>query len=148
MRIRIYCSLALLGLLSIACGPIVMLPGGALSGEVEPIPASWAFTNEVETVQLETRPSDPYSVNIWAVEAEGSLYIVAGGGLDSTWAQHIQQDPLVRLRVEDALYELEAVEANDEAHRALFLAAAREKYDFEPEGEDVNKAILYRLDPR
>ena len=148
MRLRVSLYLMLVALFAIGCDPIIMIPGGSLSGELTPFPTSWTFTNDVDTVQLETRPADPYSVNIWVVEVEGSLFIVAGSGLETTWAQHIQNDPLVRLRVTDALYELRASEANTEANREGFLAAAKKKYDFEPEGEDVNKAILYRLDPR
>ena len=135
-------------ILMIGCGPFVMIPGGSLSGDVVPVPTNWAFTEDVETVQLETRPSDPYSVNIWAVEIDDSMYIVAGGGAETTWAQHIQADPRVRLRVGESLYELRAVEANDDASRDLFLVAAKKKYDFEPEGDEVNEAVLYRLDPR
>jgi hypothetical protein len=148
MRLRTFFYLVLVALFAVGCDPIIMIPGGSLSGELTPIPTSWTFTNEVDTVQLKTRPTDPYSVNIWAVEVEGSLFVVAGSGLETTWAQHIQNDPLVRLRVGDALYELRASEADTEANREGFLVAAKKKYDFEPEGEDVDKAILYRLDPR
>ena len=53
----------LVGAVVVACGPIVMIPGGELSGTPAPVPESWDFTNEVDTIQLETRPEDPYSVN-------------------------------------------------------------------------------------
>lgn len=135
-------------LFTIGCEPIVMISGGELSGEVQPIPSSWAFTDDVDTIQLETRPTDPYSVNIWVVRMGDGIYVVAGAGPETTWAQHIEQDPNVRLRVGDALYELRAVKANDEANRASFLVAAKKKYDFEPDDEDTSKAVLYRLDPR
>ena len=148
MRLRVLISLCLTCFALVACGPIVMLPGGELSGTVTAIPGDWAFTDEVDTFQLETRPSDPYSVNIWAIEINGGMYVVAGGGPETTWARHFQDYPRVRLRVDDALYELTAVEANSEADRDLFLAAARKKYDFDPGSEDTNKAVLYRLDPR
>jgi hypothetical protein len=148
MRFRVPSFLYLLSLLMIGCGPIVMVAGGSLSGEITPVPTDWAFTNEVEVVQLETRPTDPYSVNIWLIEVEGAIYIVAGGGPETTWAQHIEEDPRVRLRVNDALYELRAVESNDATHRDLFLEAAKAKYDFDPDDEDTSKAVLYRLEPR
>lgn len=148
MRRRVFVRLSMLSLLVIGCGPIVMIPGGTLSGDVTAIPKSWTFLDDVETIQLETRPTDPYSVNLWAVEFEGAVYVVAGSGPQTTWAQHIQDDPRVRLRVNRSIYELRAVEANNEGNRELFLAAAKKKYDFEPESEDVSKAVLYRLDPR
>ena len=43
-------ALALACLLLLGCGPVVMIPGGALSGPVRELPESWAFTDEVETV--------------------------------------------------------------------------------------------------
>ena len=50
-------------LFALACGPLGPLPGGHLSGELEPSPPSnWAFADDQKTVQLETNPSDPYSV--------------------------------------------------------------------------------------
>lgn len=147
MRIKSLLYLCLV-MSMVGCGPIVMLPGGELSGDVQPTPSSWAFTDEIETVQLETRPSDPYSVNIWAVAAGDSLYIAAGGGAETTWARHIDADPQVRLRVGNSLFELNAVQANDEATRNVFLIAAKKKYDFEPDEEDASNAVLYRLDPR
>jgi len=132
----------------VGCGPIVMIPGGTLSGDVASPPDNWAFTDDVDTVQLETRPSDPYSVNVWAVAVDRRIFVVAGGGAETTWAQHIEADDRVRLRVGEAIYELRATADADEATREAFLAGAKKKYDFEPEGEDTSKAILYRLDPR
>ena len=96
---RLFASMLLfVGL--VGCGPIVMIPGGELSGNVEPTPANWAFTDAVDTVQLESRPSDPYSVNVWAVAVGDDLYIAAGSGTETAWAQNIAEDDRVRLRIE------------------------------------------------
>jgi hypothetical protein len=138
----------LLALALVGCGPLVSIPGGELSGDLAPTPTDWAFTDAVSTVQLETRPSDPYSVNVWAVAAEGALYIAAGSGAESAWAGHIQADPRVRLRVEESIYELKAVRTEEEADRTAFLEAAKRKYDFDPAGEDTESAFLFRLVPR
>jgi len=132
----------------VACDPIVMIPGGQLSGEVTPAPDNWAFTDATDTFQLETRPSDPYSVNVWAIAIDDSIYVVAGSGMETTWAQHIANDDRVRLRVGEALYELRASEDKTEESRDTFLAAAKRKYDFDSEGEDVEEAMLFRLDSR
>jgi hypothetical protein len=148
MRLGIPIAIGLMALLFLGCEPIIMMPGAALSGDLTPLPTSWEFTDEVDTFQLETRPADPYSVNIWAVAIEDTMYIVAGGGPDTTWASHIKDNPQVRLRVGKALYELTALESNTNSERDLFLAAAKKKYDFDPEGEDAAKAVLYRLVPR
>ena len=134
--------LALFGLL--ACDPLVMLPGGELSGDVQPIPSDWSFSDEVETIQLETRPDDPYSVNIWGVGVAQDFFI-ASGTADSAWAQNIAADDRVRLRIGDTVYEMRAVPDATPESRERFLAAAKTKYDFEPEPEQASEAILYRL---
>ena len=54
-------------------------------------------------------------------------------------------DDRVRLRVEQAVYEMRAVREDSAAGRDRFLAAAKAKYDFEPEPEDASEAILFRL---
>jgi hypothetical protein len=126
----------------------VTITGGGLSGELKPAPSGWAFTDEVETFQLETRPDDPYSVNVWAVAANSAIYVASGGGADSGWARHIAEDSRVRLRVEDAIYEMNAVQTTDDAELDAFLAAAQRKYDFEPEPEQRAEAVLFKLTPR
>jgi hypothetical protein len=135
-------------LLVLGCGPLVMIPGGSLSGDVQPVPADWSFTDEVETVQLETRPSDPYSVNVWGVGVGDIFYIASGRGVDAAWAEHIEANPNVRLRVGDAIYELDATRTSDPAELDAFLVAAKAKYDFEPEPGQRETAVLYRLTPR
>jgi hypothetical protein len=135
-------------LLALGCDPTWMLPGGALSGTVQPAPSDWSFTDAVEIVQLETRPADPYSVNIWGVAANGAFYVASGRGEENAWARHILEDPHVRLRVNEYVYELRAVRTDDPAERDAFLEAAHEKYEFEVDAEQQSKAILFRLDPR
>ena len=133
-------------------GPFVLLPGGALEGPIAPAPDDWAFTDAVDTVQLETRPSDPYSVNIWAIGLGEYVYVHAGANR-STWVRNIEADPKVRLRVNDSIYELVAarVEGQDEFDR--FGDAYEKKYGRRPRNENVAEAYLFRLagrarDPR
>ncbi len=134
-------------LLLLACGPLVSIPGGQLSGTLRPLPMEWAFSDSIKTVQLETRPSDPYSVNVWGV-AIGTTFYVASGDSESRWARHIAEDPRVRLRIGKNLYELRAVGTDDPAELDAFLAAAKRKYDFEPEPDERAKAALFRLEAR
>jgi hypothetical protein len=127
-----------------ACGPILLLPGGELEGKMVPAPSDWAFTDDVSTVQLETRPDDPYSVNIWAVGLGPGLYVHAGANR-STWVENMEADPHVRLQVEDAIYELRSsrVERQDEFDR--FSDAYEKKYGRRPRNESVEEAYLFRL---
>ena len=148
MRARNLVSIASTLLLATACGPLVMIPGGQLSGTAKPAPDSWAFTDAVDVVQLETRPDDPYSVNVWTIATGDHLYVVAGYGDETTWARHIEADPRIRLKVEDDVYELRAERTDDDAEIDSFLEAAIAKYDFELEEGQREQAILYRLSPR
>jgi hypothetical protein len=130
------------------CGrPFVLLPGGALEGSTAAIPDSWSFTDAVDTVQLETRPTDPYSVNIWVIALDPDLYVHAGASR-STWVEHIETDPNVRLRVSDSIYELVAsrVDGQDEFDR--FSDAYEQKYERRPRNESVAEAYLFRLQAR
>jgi hypothetical protein len=132
----------------VACDPLVMIPGGRLSGPVVPPPENWSFTDAIDTVQLETRPADPYSVNVWCIAVDDDLFVIAGSGLETTWAQHIASDDRVRLRVAESIYELRAIPDNGTATREAVLLAVQEKYDFDAEDEDTGQAIVFRLEPR
>jgi hypothetical protein len=127
-----------------ACGPLVMIPGGELSGETKAVPSDWSFSDAVETIQLETRPANPYSVNIWGVGVDGDFYVAAGDA-ESTWARHVADDHNVRLRIGEAIYEMRAVRDKSPESRERFLAAVKQKYDFEPDDEQASDAALFRL---
>jgi hypothetical protein len=70
-------------------GPCVLFPGGALEGAVAAAPESWAFTDDVKTIQLETRPGAPYSVNIWVIALGEHLYVHAGANR-AAWVEHLE----------------------------------------------------------
>jgi len=134
--------------LLLACGPLGPIAGGELSGTATSPPPDWHFTDAVETVQLETRPEDPYSVNIWGVAYEDAFYVAAGGGDESAWVMHVAEDPRVRLRIGDRLFELQAQRVDDPAVRDAVMQALIRKYDFQPDPEDAATAVLFRLVPR
>ena len=69
----------LLTTLLVGCeGPLAYFPGGALQGTPMAVPDGWACTDEVDTIQFETNPAEPYSVNIWVVALGEHLYVHAG----------------------------------------------------------------------
>ncbi len=111
------------------------------------MPADWTFSDEVSTIQLETRPSDPYSVNIWAVGIGDRLYVHAGANR-SRWVENILADPQVRVRVAGKLYPLTAVRVEDPAEFATFADAYKKKYGTRPRNENVAEVYLYRLGAR
>jgi hypothetical protein len=127
--------------------PFVLIPGGELEGTPAAVPDSWSFTDEIDTVQLETQPSDPYSVNIWVTNAGNLLYVHAGANR-STWVEHIEADPNVRMKVNESIYALAAsrVTAQDEFDR--FSDAYEKKYGRRPRNENAGEAYLFRLAAR
>jgi len=138
----------LLALPTTGCGsPFLLLPGGALEGTTAGIPDGWAFTEAVKTVQLETLPGDPYSVNIWATAAGEHLYVHAGANR-STWVENIESDPDVRLRVDDSIYELAAARVGGQEEFDRFSDAYERKYGRRPRNENVTEAYLFRLGAR
>lgn len=131
----------------LGCGPVLLMPGGELSGPVEAPPADWGFSDEISTIQLETRPSDPYSINIWAVGIGDRLYVHAGANR-SRWVENLIADPLVRVRVAGKLHPLVATRVEDPAEFAAFADAYEKKYGVRPRNENVSEVYLYRLDAR
>ena len=139
----------LLFLVSVAgCGgPFVLLPGGALDGQAAEVPESWSFTDSVDTVQLETNPVDPYSVNIWAVGLAENVYVHAGANR-AAWVENMEADPQVRLQVDDSIYELAAARVEGQQEFDRFSDAYEQKYGRRPGNEVVGEAYLFRLAAR
>jgi hypothetical protein len=111
-------------------GPFVVFPGGELSGEVITEAVSdWSFVDSW-FLDLETRPEDPYSVEINYTVKDGQLYIDPSEG--RRWLEHIRADPRVRARFENRIYPLKAV-----------LVGRPGELEGFPED-----SFIYRLDPR
>ena len=109
-----------------ACGgPLGPIAGGELSGRSATAPAQWDAVPD--TIQLETRPADPYSVNLWSVGIGPHLY-VATGPEGSDWTSHVQANSRVRVRVHDAVYSLEAIPVDDPQERQRVAEAYESKY--------------------
>jgi hypothetical protein len=140
-------TLIFAALFSACSSPFVLLPGGALDGSSSEAPESWAFTDAVDTVQLETQPSDPYSVNIWVIALDEHLYVHAGTSR-STWVEHMEADPNVRLGVEASIYDLASARVDDQTEFDRFSDAYEKKYDRRPGNENVAEAYLFRLRAR
>ena len=105
--------LALPCLLGVAAcgGPAGVIPGGVLSGE-EAAADSWSqLVSEAGTLDLETRPGDPYSVRIGFFYRTGNVYIDPADG--RRWYRNLQDDPSVRVRIADRIYRARAVRVTD-----------------------------------
>lgn len=150
-RLLTLCCLALcLGACSDPLGPFA---GGALSGPEADAPNSWAFARDIEVIQLETRPSDPHSVNTWIGVVDDALYVPTSlilGEEDPaqrSWVQHVQADPNVRLRIDGTVFNAMAVRVTDEALIARVKTVLLAKYE-EQATEHSDRAWLFRMEGR
>jgi len=128
----------------LACGPILVMPGGALSGTPESVPSDWGWTDEVSTIQLETRPEDPYSVNIWVIASGDKLYVHAGANR-STWVEHMEANPAVRVQIEAKIFDLTASRVEDQQEFDAFSDGYEKKYSTRPRHDDIQEVYLFRL---
>jgi hypothetical protein len=114
-----------------ACGgPFLVFPGGELDGEVVEVPIEdWSFVDD-HFVDLETRPSAPYSVELNYVVRVGKLYIDPAEG--RRWLVYLREVPRVRARFGAKIYPLQAV-----------LVGRPGELEGFPEDR-----FIYRLDPR
>ena len=134
--------------LAAACAdPTLLLPGGALEGQTSAVPGSWTFTDEIDTIQLETDPAEPYSVNIWVIALDQHLYVHAGANR-AAWVEHMEADPKVRMRVDESIYELAAARVSEQEEFDRFSDAYEQKYGRRPRNENVAEAYLFRLGAR
>jgi hypothetical protein len=127
--------------------PFIVFAGGELSGDVGQPPEDWSELRDEETFQLETRPHDPYSVNVWAVGIGPNAYVGTGPG-GTRWSQHIEEDPRVRLRVGETVYPLLARSVTDHDERTAVAHAYAEKYDMDRDENWLKDALVFRLDRR
>jgi len=136
-------------LLLVGCEPLSFFPGGKLSGETVSTPvADWAFTDRVKTVQLETAPADPYSVNVWCAAQGPRLWVVAARGEAGQWAKNLLADGRAVVRIEHKLYPRLAVRVRDAAEVELVAQLYAAKYASSREPTKREGAIVFRLDPR
>ena len=129
-RLRACCAGVALMAAPACGGPLLVFPGGELRGEVvhERVD-DWSFV-DASFVDLETRPADPYSVELNYFVRDGKLYIDPAEG--RRWLDHIREDSRVRVRFGDEIYPLQAVLVGRPG---------------ELEGFDADR-FVYRLDPR
>jgi len=131
-----------------ACeGPFGITSGGELSGTVEDPPAVWQLGEDSGLAQLETRPEDPYSVNLAYVQLDGHLYVYAGD-TRTNWVEHIEQSPLVRILIDEKLYPVRAVRVSDDVELAAFAAQWTSRGTFQRDPLQFDEVWLYRLEPR
>jgi len=145
-----------LALLAAACGPVGPLAGGPLTGTVhEGAVSDWSFTETIRDAELETNPSDPYSVHVWCAQQGGALYVptsmIRGEEHpgERQWVRNVTMDPKVRVKLGDEIYERRAVKVTEPAELEAAKAAFVKKYALDGNDLDPGRDVwIFRLDPR
>ena len=143
-------------LLLVACGPLGPIPGGRLSGQLGPATVDgWGFASGEQTAQLETRPAEPHSVNTWFIGIDTELYVPTSMILgpkqptERSWVAHVAEDPSVRIRIGDVVYERVAKRLGGGAEYDRARSALEAKYELDPTERDPERDVwIYRLDSR
>jgi len=147
MRKHLFSSIFFVCCLLVTGCAYIPFSGGELEGTVTPIPDDWSNIADVDIIQIETNPSDPYSVKLWVTVMDNVPYLHAGANL-ATWVEHLQLNPELRLKHDEKIYELKAerVTSADEFKRLGEIY--NEKYGNYPRVPDIKEVYLYRLLPR
>jgi hypothetical protein len=140
MRRRTTLTLLALAPLVLAAGPCGPIPGGRIAGDEGAPPADWSFTDAISTIQVETRPADPYSVTTWCFTDGPALYVPSRGAARKPWVQHVASDPRVRLRIGDRVYAMTATRVTDPAELRRIVPLLRAKYRMARWGMDDDPA--------
>ncbi len=148
-------------LLLAACEPKDRRPGMWLSGElVEELPSDWSFIAEHPEVFVETRPwyGIPFSVTTVLGTRNGKLYVPSIYSEEAAfpgtkyWNSVIADNPDVRLKIGNKLYEMTATPVQDIAEFREGAGSLADKYDsWAGWLEDESTAppfVIIRLDPR
>ena len=136
------------------CGPLGPLSGGALRGPLhEGRVDDWSFTADVATVQLETNPADPHSVNTWCVALGDRLYVPTSmirgpkSPDEREWVRNVLANPAVRIRIDGEIYPRIAFRVSNAAEYDAARAALERKYGLDPKERDPERAIwIFRLE--
>jgi hypothetical protein len=127
--------------------PFILAAGGELSGTVTAVPDRWQLDEDSAVAQLETRPEDPYSINFTYVQLDGRFYVYAGD-TRTNWVKHIEQSPLVRVRVQDLIYPALAVRVTSDDELLAFAAVWANLSAFQRDPMNFEEVWLYRLENR
>jgi hypothetical protein len=137
-------ALLLATLFTAACGPV---PGGKLGGVATTTPADWdTYVEDGHTIcEIESRPSDPHSIQLDCFLYEDGLYVQSHRWALSSWwpveswvAIWIQEPP-VRVRIGRQLFDTQALHISAPTERKAILSYRG--YDPVPDGIEVFQFI-------
>ena len=143
-----------------ACEPKDRRPGLWLSGEVAETPADWSFVADYPEIFVETHPwyGIPFSVTTVIGTRNGRLYVPSIYDEElpfpgtKYWNAVIADNPDVRLKIGERLYEMRAVPVRDLAEYRDGVGALADKYEawarWLEDEESAPPFVIIRMDPR
>jgi len=131
-------------LLSACDDPFLITAGGKLSGPISEVPTVWQLGEASTVAQLETRPNDPYSINLTYVQLNGRLYVYAGD-TQTNWVAAMEQDPLVRIRISGTVYPARAIRITDQREIEAFADFWASRSMFQRDPLQFDEVWLYHL---
>jgi hypothetical protein len=139
-------ALALLTGVLTACGPV---PGGSLGGTLSTPPSDWSdvLGGDRAFCEIESRPSEPHSIQLECFVHDGRLYVqshrwaFAPWWPTQSWASIWLEEPEVLVRIDSSLFELRAVHVTLASERSPILEFRG--YDPVPDG-----IAVFRFDER
>jgi hypothetical protein len=140
-----------------AGGPVGLLPGGRLRGEVaRALPRDWSFANREKYLLVESDAwTLPFSVSVWFLAHDGRLHLLLPSAFGDGLKRRLDDDPRVRVALDGTLYDQVAVPVTDEASVGALLAPVlRRQFSIEIDGAvrrvgEAAELWAYRLeDPK
>ncbi len=110
-------------------GPLEMIPGGTLSGEVERDPdPDWSFARDLDTIELQIHSTPPRSILTGVVVYGDELYIPVTLSPLKRWPQVLSSEPRVLVRIEGRLFERRAVPITEPELLQELISTGQAKY--------------------
>ena len=111
-------------------GPIGPIPGGQMSGRINNTPhPDWESMDLSKVIELEIRPHRPWSLSVWNAVVDGELYIPSAHGARRRWPQVVIEDPRVRVRIGDQIFERRANKVSTREERLRVAQAFDDRYN-------------------
>ena len=110
-------------------------------------PSTWELDKDSALAQLETQPNDPYSINFTYVQLDGILYAYAGD-TRTNWVANIEKNALVRVRLQNKIYEARATRVTSSEELNKFASVWTGLSVFQRDPMQFEEVWLYRLEAR
>ena len=129
-------------------GPVGPIPGGRMEGPVSD-DADPYWSNLELVIELEIRPSKPWSLSVWNAVVDGELYVPSAKGKSRRWTHVALEDPRVRVRTGGKIYERRLERVTDRELLVKVRTELGRRYELDGDAEDTDDGLwVFRVAPR